>query len=1056
MTDQDKKKSMVLEDFFTLTEMKDGLTTIARVEELLAVMQTTECIMTNAGDTSRQWSSVATVLAATGSGDCLSHFVQSDGLRFLGQWLQVAQECSGDKSDSIVESISGLLGALQKLPVDKERLTTSRVKETVRHLFTHKSSEVQERARSVFDAWTQVEDKERICQNVSKGGACPNVDNNDLKSSDDIKVVMKDGCSKSPLHDTSPVKESAEGSVLEHSKATTTSDVSKFEIIKDIKIPTSNQDTIVTTLNQAEVNGQQGDVNSFGSLMSNACAESSTITEQSSLCHVEGTTSVGTCNSLIVGDRNLDCKSSDASELKDMDIDDRSSEDNKTKEIEMSMRKEGSATYSKLDHLDSSSTFPLNAQNSLNEPDESCDVGVKESPLCKTESVGLVDDHSAKEPQPKSGAVDCVTPQYLRSTTDSRPVVQDGKCDAKFLQDLTNADGQCEPTKPESAEIEFPTKEASRRVRNVKKHVKRSDLTKSKGEVVACLDPMTDARVLGEANSKTSELDLEYGLDDALEVARRVGKEVEQEVVDNRKAFCSSSSEKNSGSEISQPCSLESVEDEHDSLMVKTTENEMSMENDGRSYPNKRCLQISVDNATESEHQMNDSVSPKSAAVTQETDGNNDKSRCDFDLNEDVYTEEIEHPVTVHQPNSVSAPIPVVATAKGTLVFPTAPLHFGGEMGWRGSAETSAFRPASPRRTPDCEKTSFIEGSSNSSKRKHCCLEIDLNVAEGSDDAAVDLASSVKHAPVLSGVHSGDDSAEVSSRRARRLKLDLNSVGEDDACAFSSSDCKVDRKLYSQQNGIHGSSPASSSSSRQTPIRDFDLNDNPSFFDARDSSDYQHKSNISPFQDMNAYGCFKPDNPVVSIMGSKIDVSSKACVNQTHSFLANGQGIQQTVAASLARMVDGSGAQPALSFTPMPHPTYSYNGFTMGPTMPFSPQMYGTQGSAPYVLRGSSLTPQMMSSSSLQPSFVRPPFFMGITDAPSSSNGVGFSHSGLDLNSGVTSIPTEGKEMGTFRQLFVDGPGSLMEERMKSAAAGMGLKRKEPECAWELNMVGYK
>lgn len=162
-----------------------------------------------------------------------------------------------------------------------------------------------------------------------------------------MKISMENRCSKSPVHDESPIKETAEGTVSKHPEASKSSD-SGLASIEDVKIPTSNQDTFVASSNQVDVHGYQGDVNSSGCpLISNTCQESSTITEQSSLCPVEVTTSSGTCNSLIPGDRNLDDKSSDASGLKEMDVDDRSSEDDKGMETEINMKESSSCKYSK-------------------------------------------------------------------------------------------------------------------------------------------------------------------------------------------------------------------------------------------------------------------------------------------------------------------------------------------------------------------------------------------------------------------------------------------------------------------------------------------------------------------------------------------------------------------------------------------------------------------------------------------------------------------------------------------------------------------------------------
>eukprot|EP00268_Persea_americana_P021483 TRINITY_DN21436_c0_g1_i1.p1 TRINITY_DN21436_c0_g1~~TRINITY_DN21436_c0_g1_i1.p1 ORF type:complete len:1041 (-),score=249.30 TRINITY_DN21436_c0_g1_i1:146-3268(-) len=1034
---------MALEDFFTLTEMKDGLTTLARVDELVAVMQTSDCIMKNTGNTARQWSTVATVLAATGNENCLSHFIQSDGLRFMNQWLLVSQKCNNDTSDSFVEeSISSLLGALEKLPINSGRLTTSGVMETINHLLTHKNFKVQDKARSLFDNWNRGEDKDSICHDASKGGLCCNGGDH-LKSSDDMKISMENGCSKSPVHDESPIKETAEGTVSKHPEASKSSGDSGLASIEDVKIPTSNQYTFVASSNQVDVNGYQGDVNSSGCpLISNTCQQSSTITEQSSLCPVEVTTSSGTCSSLIPGDRNLDDKSSDASGLKERDVDDRSYEDNKGMETEMNMKesssckyskkKEMCATYSKLDQPDAS-PCPSNDPISLKEPDESCDiVDVKEgeSHLRKTASVGLVYDLSVMEPQTKSGTADCQMPNYS-STIEPRPLVQ----------------------------------------------------SKGKDSIIMCLKPMTD-----DAAGKSSGVVLEYGLDDALEVVRQVAKEFEQEVVDYSEPLCSSSSEKNVEGKMMQQYSPDSVEGEHDeSVVEKPNEGKMLMEQDlcngelsskeqnlcdGGSSPKVKCLQISNDTDTEPEHRPNNLRSPEAIAVTQRTDSSNDKSICSFDLNEDVCTDEIQCSAIVNQPISVSAPIPIVASFKGAPLLRTIPLHFEGELGWRGSAATSAFHPPSPRRTPDREKASLIDGSSNGSKQRQKLIKIDLNVAEGEgdDDAVLDLASSARFAPISSGLHSVDSSAEVSPRGAKRLKFDLNSVGEheEDACAFSSTDWKLKRQLCNNENGKPVPSPASSSSSRQTPMRDFDLNDTPSFFDAHGSHDVRFNNDKPPYQ-TKAFGGFKVEEPVVSILGSKIDFGRKEFVNQNHSFPTNGQGVQPTNAASLA---SGGSGHPFLTYAPvpyptlgynssMPYPTLGYNSSTMGSTMPLHPQLYGgAPGSVPYMVdsRGSPVVSSMLGSSSAFPASYTRPFFMNVMDTPSGSNGAGSSQTGPDSNSGVTSMAADGRGTGTFSQLFGHGPGSLAEEQMRSAPAraGMSLKRKEPECAWELDTVSYK
>lgn len=92
---------MTLEDFFTLTEMKDGLTALGRVKELVNVMQKEkDCIVKNVGDATRQWSTVASTIAATEDKDCLDLFVQLEGLWFIDRWLKDAQKFGNDTGES--------------------------------------------------------------------------------------------------------------------------------------------------------------------------------------------------------------------------------------------------------------------------------------------------------------------------------------------------------------------------------------------------------------------------------------------------------------------------------------------------------------------------------------------------------------------------------------------------------------------------------------------------------------------------------------------------------------------------------------------------------------------------------------------------------------------------------------------------------------------------------------------------------------------------------------------------------------------------------------------
>jgi len=95
-------------------------------------------------------------------------------------------------------------------------------------------------------------------------------------------------------------------------------------------------------------------------------------------------------------------------------------------------------------------------------------------------------------------------------------------------------------------------------------------------------------------------------------------------------------------------------------------------------------------------------------------DGSNDSTeRPAFDLNESIELDEAvistptsslsvilctsaSVPLTVSS-TGLAMPIAVVARSKGPFIPPVNPVQSIGELGWKGSAATSAFRPAEPR-----------------------------------------------------------------------------------------------------------------------------------------------------------------------------------------------------------------------------------------------------------------------------------------------------------------------------------------------------------------------
>nr|CAD1830519.1 unnamed protein product [Ananas comosus var. bracteatus] len=151
---------MTLEDFFTLTELKDGVSTVSRIEELVsAIEKLKHCAGNNMSDSIRQWSAVANTLASTKNTECLKHFVQLKGICFLSQWLQEAQKYGNNVSGEVAEEfMKVLLALLELLPIDNEQSISSGIKASVEELLSHGNVEIKEKAKLLYDKWCSAKD----------------------------------------------------------------------------------------------------------------------------------------------------------------------------------------------------------------------------------------------------------------------------------------------------------------------------------------------------------------------------------------------------------------------------------------------------------------------------------------------------------------------------------------------------------------------------------------------------------------------------------------------------------------------------------------------------------------------------------------------------------------------------------------------------------------------------------------------------------------------------------------------------------------------------------
>ncbi|CAM8913016.1 unnamed protein product [Rhodiola kirilowii] len=183
---------MALEDFFTLTEMKAGLTTPDRVEELIILMnKEKDKDVKNVEETSRQWSTVARTIACTDNKECLDRFVQLDGLIFINMWLNDIKNCASDiPGSSVEESLVALLLALEKLNIDDEKVTSSGIGMTLRSLIVHNSSVIKDKTMLLLHSWKQHMNTSKVDMDAEEVMCTDNCTKASIKQSESCSIEI--------------------------------------------------------------------------------------------------------------------------------------------------------------------------------------------------------------------------------------------------------------------------------------------------------------------------------------------------------------------------------------------------------------------------------------------------------------------------------------------------------------------------------------------------------------------------------------------------------------------------------------------------------------------------------------------------------------------------------------------------------------------------------------------------------------------------------------------------------------------------------------------------
>uniref|UniRef100_A0A5B7BAV0 Uncharacterized protein n=1 Tax=Davidia involucrata TaxID=16924 RepID=A0A5B7BAV0_DAVIN len=479
-----------------------------------------------------------------------------------------------------------------------------------------------------------------------------------------------------------------------------------------------------------------------------------------------------------------------------------------------------------------------------------------------------------------------------------------------------------------------------------------------------------------------------------------------------------------------------------------------------------------------------------------------------FDLNEGFIAEDGKYgeqpinlaapggPAAVHLINplpfpvsSVSSGLPasvtVAAAAKGPFVPPEDLLRSKGELGWKGSAATSAFRPAEPRKVLEMPLSTANMPLPDATASKHgrLLLDIDLNVPDERVLEDMAFQNSAQGTACTSDHINNRDLARndligsAPLRGSGGLDLDLNQIDEanDMGQYLTSSSRKLEAPLLSVK------SPSSGRFPNCEVRRDFDLNNGPVLDEGgAEPSFNQHGRSSMQFQPpvaglrlndaeiRNVSSWLSPGNTyAVTIPSILPDRGDQPCPivatgGPRRILTPPSGGSPFTPDVYRGSVLSSSPAVPFPSSL-FPYPVFPFGSFPL-PSATFS------GGSTTYLDSSSSgrlcfpaVNSQLLGPAGAVSSQYPRPFVVSLSDG---SNNVGGENSrkwgrqGLDLNSGPGGLDVEGRDETlplALRQLSVASSQALTEEqvRMYQVAGGV-LKRKEPEGGWDPESLRYK
>ncbi|XP_059641199.1 uncharacterized protein LOC132283280 [Cornus florida] len=457
--------------------------------------------------------------------------------------------------------------------------------------------------------------------------------------------------------------------------------------------------------------------------------------------------------------------------------------------------------------------------------------------------------------------------------------------------------------------------------------------------------------------------------------------------------------------------------------------------------------------------------------------------KLDFDLNEDFSVDDGNHgefvkssipgnSSVIHFPCPLPFPIPsmsgsfpssitVAAAAKGSFFPPEIPLRTKGEMGWKGSAATSAFRPAEPRKVLEMPPSSTFAPFSDDtpSKQVRPPFDIDLNVPDQRilEDVAFSQNST-------RATYSGSGSRDHSGGG---LDLDLNRVDESSEIgqfSFSNSG-----RLEVQQFLGRSSLSGGFSNGELNASRDFDLNNGPGPDEVLVTETVPHAKNNVPFL-----------SPIPGVRMSSTDLAkysswlpqgdSYSAITIPSIFPGRGEQSYPVVTGTTSQRVVGPptggssfgpeiyrgavlSSSPAITIPPTT--PFQYPGFPFDTSFPVTSNSYlGCSTAYMDSPSGGSLcfpalTPQLVGPTAGVSSHYPRSYVMSL---PVGASNTGLESrkwggQGLDLNAGpaVADDRRDERLPSALRQLPVACSQALADDQLKMYQMAGVLKRKEPD-----------